>query len=628
MAENIVSDDAAHPKALLRELSALRAAIVAETAVVGARIEATHPSYRDSARNLLHYLALRRRDLRPLQHRLAALGLSSLGRAEAHVLATMDAVLAVLRRLAGNPAAAAARAGEVIGFAAGQGLLDLHTKRLLGPEPEERGVRIMVTMPRQAADDPALVHDLLAQGMDCIRINCAHDDAATWLRIIESLRRAERTLGRPCRIAMDLGGPKLRTGPLEPGPQVLRIRPARDVYGRVNAPARIWLTPEDAPRAPPSPADACLPVPASWLARLRKTDHIGLIDARAARRVWRIVAANTHGAWAQAEQTAYIVPGTVLRHRRHGKKRKDRSAHVGALPARANVIRLHIGELLVLTRDPAPGRPAAVDSAGHILAPARIGCTLPEVFDDLRAGEAVWFDDGRIGGVIETVTLEGLQVRITHARPQGDKLRADKGINFLEGQLGLAVLTDKDLDDLDFVTRHADIVELSFANRVEDVAALQAQLARLAQEQAQEQLPIVLKIETRCGFENLPDMLLTAMRSPCCGVMIARGDLAVETSFERLAEIQEEMLWICEAAHVPVIWATQVLETLAQEGRPSRAEITDAAMSDRAECVMLNKGPHVLDAVKALDDILKRMQAHQTKKQAMLRLLKLAQLKA
>lgn len=88
------------------------------------------------------------------------------------------------------------------------------------------------------------------------------------------------------------------------------------------------------------------------------------------------------------------------------------------------------------------------------------------------------------------------------------------------------------------------------------------------------------------------------------------------------------MLWICEAAHVPVIWATQVLETLAQEGRPSRAEITDAAMSDRAECVMLNKGPHVLDAVKALDDILKRMQAHQTKKQAMLRLLKLAQLKA
>jgi pyruvate kinase len=106
--------------------------------------------------------------------------------------------------------------------------------------------------------------------------------------------------------------------------------------------------------------------------------------------------------------------------------------------------------------------------------------------------------------------------------------------------------------------------------------------------------------------------------------MIARGDLAVECGFERLAEVQEEILWICEAAHVPVIWATQVLETLAKEGMPSRAEITDAAMGNRAECVMLNKGPLMLTAVQVLDDILGRMQTHQAKKQAMLRELRLA----
>ncbi len=122
----------------------------------------------------------------------------------------------------------------------------------------------------------------------------------------------------------------------------------------------------------------------------------------------------------------------------------------------------------------------------------------------------------------------------------------------------------------------------------------------------------MLKIETRRGFENLPDMLLAAMRAPKCGVMIARGDLAVECGFERLAEVQEEILWVCEAAHVPVIWATQVLETLSQDGMPSRAEITDAAMAHRAECVMLNKGPHVVSAVRVLDDILRRMQAHQS----------------
>jgi pyruvate kinase len=106
--------------------------------------------------------------------------------------------------------------------------------------------------------------------------------------------------------------------------------------------------------------------------------------------------------------------------------------------------------------------------------------------------------------------------------------------------------------------------------------------------------------------------------------MIARGDLAVECGYERLAEVQEEILWMCEAAHMPVIWATQVLENLAKGGVPSRAEITDAAMGERAECVMLNKGPYVVEAVRALDDILRRMQAHQAKKKSMLRSLKIA----
>jgi pyruvate kinase len=115
------------------------------------------------------------------------------------------------------------------------------------------------------------------------------------------------------------------------------------------------------------------------------------------------------------------------------------------------------------------------------------------------------------------------------------------------------------------------------------------------------------------------------MRSPAAGVMIARGDLAIECGYERMAEVQEEMLWIAEAAHMPVIWATQVLENLAKMGQPSRAEITDAAMSERAECVMLNKGPYIIAAVRVLDNILRRMQAHQSKKASRLRPLSLAQ---
>ena len=134
----------------------------------------------------------------------------------------------------------------------------------------------------------------------------------------------------------------------------------------------------------------------------------------------------------------------------------------------------------------------------------------------------------------------------------------------------------------------------------------------------------MLKIETTTAFEHLPSLLLAAMRGERVGVMSARGDLAVECGYERLAEIQEEILWFCEAAHVPVIWATQVLESLAKKGVPSRAEVTDAAMGERAECVMLNKGPHLVDAVRVLDDILRRMEAHQSKKSARLRRLRLS----
>ena len=87
----------------------------------------------------------------------------------------------------------------------------------------------------------------------------------------------------------------------------------------------------------------------------------------------------------------------------------------------------------------------------------------------------------------------------------------------------------------------------------------------------------------------------------------------MECGFERLAELQEELFWLWEACHLPVIWATQVLENLTQTGIPTRAEITDAAMAMRAECVMLNRGPHIRDAVAALVNIIKKMEHHQYK---------------
>ncbi|HVN83373.1 MAG TPA: pyruvate kinase, partial [Candidatus Binatia bacterium] len=509
----------------------------------------------------------------------------------------------------------------VLDFTRGERLLAQHSEALLGANrPERGGVRIMVTMPSEAADDYLLVHNLLQAGMDSMRINCAHDDSASWLRMIDHLRRAETAVGRQCRVVMDLAGPKLRTGPLQAGPAVLRIRPKRDSFGRVAAPARVWLTREDIPRPPPSPANVCVPVPSTWLTSLVRGERVTFSDARDARRALTIVDVTDDGCWAEATKTAYVVCGTVFRRTENGDQDAQRQATIGALPSESEPIVLMQGDRLLLTRDQHAGRAATYDRTRRILTPATIGCTIPEVFDDVNPNESIWFDDGKIGGVVEKVEPTRVHVRITHAHPNGSKLRSDKGINLPDSDLRLDALTAKDLDDLPFVAQHADLVELSFANTAKDVESLQAQLARLGGRQP----AIVLKIETRRGFENLPEMLLTAMRAPRCGVMIARGDLAVECGFERLAEVQEEILRICEAAHVPVIWATQVLETLARDGMPTRAEITDAAMAHRAECVMLNKGPYVIEAVRTLDDILRRMQAHQTKNRAMLRELRLA----
>ncbi len=604
---------------LIKQLSGIREEMLCFAEQSKDSLRNLHPAYRESAKNLLHYLAFRRHDLRELQSELAELGLSSLGRSESHVLATIDAVLLTLSRLADSPVQIPDDLGDKLDFKAARRLLDEHTETLLGPVPEGRNVHIMVTMPSEAARDYILVLGLLDNGMDCMRINCAHDDPEKWSLMIGNLSRAREETGKHCMVIMDIPGPKLRTGPVSPGPSVIKYRPQRDAYGKVTKPASVLLAAEGADLSHSSLYDAVLPLPPEWLTGLSIGDEIRFIDGRGARRLVTIIEKMDGGFRAEALKTAYVTPGTLLRCRRYGKSRK-KEVEVCGFPPQENHVSLRQGDLLTLTPDLAPGRAAEYDENGNQLSPAIIGCTIPEVLDDVKAGEAVWFDDGKIGGIVEEIIAGGLLIRITHTNSATAKLASDKGINLPESKLGLPALTPSDIPILEFIAENADIAALSFANSPEDVKSLLDHLSRMGRGK----LPIVLKIETRRGFENLPAMLLEAMKNPCCGVMIARGDLAVELGFERLAEVQEEILWLCEAAHIPVVWATQVLESLAKQGSPTRAEITDAAMGHRAECVMLNKGPHILEALKALDNILRRMETHQFKKMSMLRELKLA----
>ena len=482
--------------ALARDLYALRERLLGDEGVASATLARVHPVHQASARNLAHYLALRAGDIQPLQERLSRVGLTSLGRCEPHVLMALERCLAMLGLARGKGLPDFTDGPPPVGFREGPELLYGNANRLLGPRTGERHVRIVVTLPSEAAEDPGLVDGLLAEGMDVARINCAHDHAEAWAAMIRHVRAAAAARGRACRVLMDLGGPKIRTGAFAGG-----------------------------------------------------VDHV----------------------------------------------------------------RLHRGELLRLL----PGPGALPEGCA-----AALTCTEPAIFRGARTGDPIWFDDGRLGGEIVDAGPTGLTVRLTQAPPKGHKLKPEKGINLPGTDLDLPALTDTDRADLRFVAAHADMVALSFVNRPSDVAELYGLLDGLSAEGLRPgggapgpaALGVVLKIETAAAFRRLPALLLEAMRREDAGLMIARGDLAVESGFVRLATVQEEILRIAEAAHLPVIWATQVLENLAKTGLPSRAEVTDAASAVRAEAVMLNKGPFITDAVRVLEDILVSVQPYQTKK--------------
>ncbi|MDH3747872.1 MAG: pyruvate kinase [Gammaproteobacteria bacterium] len=575
-----------------------------------------HPNFSDSARNLLHYIALRQFDIRDLQDQLSALGLSSLGRAEQHVLPSIRAVERALRGISSSdhgtppPEPLLARADE---------LNATHTKDLLGKRAEDRSVLIMVTLPTEASADYALVRDLISTGMNIARINCAHDAREDWRMMIDNIGRAREELSQECRIVMDLAGSKIRTGPLEPGPKVLRLRPKRDALGRVTAAKRIRCIAEyDFQHDRKANA---VPVPQECVDSADVGDVIRFRDTRGRKRKLHVVGKDGNEIVVELYKTAFVVTGTRLTLIKH-ELREKKSFLVGELPATEQPIVLHVNDTLLLDASEALGAAATIDKDGKVTKSAHVRCIPAELVERVSVGDPVLLNDGKIEGTIESTTDDGLVVRITHAKATGSRLRSNRSINFPQSDLRAGGLSKTDKRDLDFVAQHADAVGMSFVREPAEVLELQDELGNYPDSG----LGVILKIETKMAFRNLPRIMLAAMCHYPAGIMIARGDLAVECGWVQLAVIQEEILWLCEAAHMPVIWATQVLEDEAKKGLPTRAEISDAAMSQRADCVMLNKGPFILAAIRMLDDILRRMQKHQRKKKARLPKLKVSEI--
>ena len=569
-------------------------------------IELAHPMYKQSAANLVHYLAFRSFDTEKLQKVLRDLGFSSLTSIGAHIMKSLCDILEVLEELLLMQQKR--RMTKMVTLKKSEKILRKNTKQLFGYKSKNRQTRIMVTMPDLAVDNQQYVKKMMLSGMNCARINCAHNDEETWGKMILNIHSVSEKIGKKCKIAMDLGGPKLRTGSMISGPKVMHIRPKRDDHGRVTSPAKIWVAPLEFPPPPYSDCNVHLPVTDNFFAKIKRGSLLYFKDSRGKEGTIQIVRKENGGKWGQCEKSYYIETGTTL-YLTNKQGDLENKSLVGEILPKEQHILLFKGDLLILHKDPKKGEDAIRDENGKTTQIANISCTLPQVFKDVKKGEPIYFNDGKIEGEIETVDSDQMTVRIVQAKAKGSKLKADKGINLPDSNLSISGLMEKDIKDLDFVAKHADVVNLSFVNNAEDVIQLQEILKSKNSDAG-----IIVKIETKKAFYNLPEIILSAMRSLPVGIMIARGDLAIETGWKNFATIQQEIMRICEAAHLPVVWATQVLESLSKKGTPSRAEITDAAMSQQTECVMLNKGPYIFKAIRMLNRILKRMEKLQEKR--------------
>jgi len=450
-------------------------------------ISRVKPHFRNSAINLVDYLKLRSQNIELLQIQLHNMGLSSLASSESDIKTQVNKIMDLLDNKKTTSYEIAASSGFK--------QLQQNITTLLGKHGMDEAPPIMVTFDTDFAVDFKLMCALLENGMKVARINCAHDDEATWIKMIENLQKAVAEKSLPCKLYMDLAGPKIRT----------------QIISRKDG---------------------------------------------------------------------------------HGKLKVD------------------LGDEITLTD---PGQKA-------IKGKKIIRCSLPGIVEKLKPEQRVYFDDGVFEAMVQSVIGKQATLTITRISAKKPFIKSEKGINFPDTIFNINPITDYDEKCLPFIVQHADMIGFSFVNNATDMQELQLRLSRLNKPE----LPIVAKIETNQAVNNLPAIILQGMQHNLMGIMIARGDLAVEIGFERMSEIQDEILWICEAAHTPVIWATQVLESMNKHGLATRSEITDAAHAAEADCVMINKGGYIIEVLKTLHNILDRSRKNNFKNRRLFRQLSIA----
>lgn len=440
-----------------------------------------HTDIHTSLLNMKQYLNLRKHDYSLLQDELTKVGLSSFGRSQAHMEASINVAIDMLSHALGKKSAIHP---AQLSYEESHAIMDKNNE-IFSTSSDK--TKIMITVPSNYGDDENWFSDLAHEGVHLFRINTAHDSIEVWNDMAEKINLEKHASGKDLRIYVDLAGPKIRT---------------------------------------------------SLIKQKKSPDKIKKIKVN------------------------------------YGDKVMIRSAN----------------------QPPLKKNPKHVD--------AIIECTLEKLGSLVKTEEKVFLDDGKIEMVIDAIHGDDIVCTVLTHKEGGSSIKDEKGINFPDSNITIQAITEHDKEILPYICEYANIIGISFAQTPEDIQDLIDHLNILGKKG---EIAIVAKIETKKGVENLPRILETLIGYGNSAVMIARGDLAIEIGFENLAYMQEEILDLCTAAHMPVILATQVLENKMKTNIPSRAEISDVAFAHKAECIMLNKGEYAIETIKILSTILTQM---------------------
>jgi pyruvate kinase len=433
-----------------------------------------------SGQNISAYIALEKLRTKELDQALMLEGLSSFNDIHPHVLFSLKKMINNIHYPNTN------ETFDNMDPEDAKSIKERRSRGLFGVRSDGNSPTVMVTLDCSMLDNPAVFMDLLRSGMGIARINCAHDHPIVWNQMVEQVRFAEKIIIQedpsytfPCKIYMDLAGPKIRIG---------RFRPEY------------------------------------------------------------------------------------------------------------NTLKVMKGDILRINVDPTfLGHPKTE------FEPVAISITSPKALKNVTIGDRAYLDDGKVFGEVCTREENYIEIKIIDTQTEIVKLKEGKGVNLPDSLVYLNVpsLTEDDVRILPILCELADIIGLSFVHHPRDLIKLRDHLKLLTDKK----IGVVAKIETKASVFHLTKIMMEGLNFASFGVMIARGDLAVEIGYTELTHVQESILRLCQASHIPVIWATGVLDRLAKKGIPTRTELTDAYMGLRADCIMLNKGPFISEAVKMIQNI-------------------------